>query len=232
MCFLPSETAEIATNRTDETPCPLSEQSLPESQALLGPISILRPTDALAAHDPSNWNRALTRPKQDRCTKAAWRKWANRALKKINAEGRASEVAPQHSETVKIATNRRDETPRPLSEYPLTDSQPRLVPFSMPRKHCRTVGQTLRPLTPYQRHLVRAAFVALGGTFKHLNDDLRAILSEAIFKVENDLEHRQPKHPQVAAMRTVRNRLYDDLGWNEYAKTKSTKPSKGISHAN
>ncbi len=87
-------------------------------------------------------------------------------------------------------------------------------------------------MTPYQRPWIRTAFVALGGTFKLLNDDLRAILTEAIFKVENDLEHRQPKHPQVVAMRMVRNRLYDDLGWNEYAKTKSTNSLKGIPHAN
>jgi hypothetical protein len=46
----------------------------------------------------------------------------------------------------------------------------------------------------------------------------RACLSDAIFEVENRIESRgggQPDHPTVVALRKVRNRVLDDLGWNE-----------------
>ncbi len=83
-------------------------------------------------------------------------------------------------------------------------------------KTTHSVGQTLAPITPAWRRRVRAAYRQMGGAFRPLNDHRRAQLSEAIFQVENDLEHRSPNHPQVVALRTVRNRLSDDLGWNEY----------------
>jgi hypothetical protein len=48
--------------------------------------------------------------------------------------------------------------------------------------------------------------------------------------MENDLEHRQPTHPQVKALRAARNRLYDDLGWNEYqTRRPSPAPADGRS---
>ena len=97
---------------------------------------------------------------------------------------------------------------------------------------CRTLSKTLKPINRCLKSKVLATYRSLTDRAAPLNQQRRFWLAEAIFKVENDLEHRQPKHPQVAAMRMVRNRLYDDLGWNEYAKTKSTKPSKGIPHAN
>jgi hypothetical protein len=59
------------------------------------------------------------------------------------------------------------------------------------------------------------AYQAIGGRRGRLNDQRRALLSEAIFQIENDLEHRQPTHPTVRTLRAIRNRLYDDLGWNE-----------------
>ncbi|MFW5698710.1 MAG: hypothetical protein ACOCYN_02545 [Planctomycetota bacterium] len=83
-------------------------------------------------------------------------------------------------------------------------------------KSTRSVRQTLVPLAPAWRRRVRAAYRQMGGEFQPLNPHRRALLAEAIFQVENDLEHRSPAHPQVVALRTVRNRLYDDLGWNEY----------------
>ena len=46
----------------------------------------------------------------------------------------------------------------------------------------------------------------------------REILQDAILRVENDLESRkggQPDHPTVVQMRGVRNRIMDELGWND-----------------
>lgn len=89
-------------------------------------------------------------------------------------------------------------------------------PTSHFRRSCRSVGATLRQLSPHLRHKVVAAYRASGGQRRPLNDRLRTLLSEALFQVENDLEHRQPHHPQVCRLRDARHRLYDDLGWNEY----------------
>lgn len=97
---------------------------------------------------------------------------------------------------------------------------------------CRTLSKTLAPINSHYKSQVLKLYRHLTDKVAPLNPKRRFWLAEAIFKVENDLEHRQPKHPQVAAMRMVRNRLYDDLGWNEYAKTKSTNSTKGIPHAN
>ena len=81
----------------------------------------------------------------------------------------------------------------------------------------RSVGASLRGIGPTIRRHIRAAYRHQGGRCRPLNDRLRAQLAEAIFQVENELEHRQPRHPQVRILRTARNRLYDDLGWNEHA---------------
>lgn len=51
----------------------------------------------------------------------------------------------------------------------------------------------------------------------------KEILADSVFTVENDAEHRIAERVgawrdvSVQAMRGVRNRLYDDLGWNENA---------------
>lgn len=39
-----------------------------------------------------------------------------------------------------------------------------------------------------------------------------AVLSEAIFAVEDDFESRRPHHPQVRALREARLRCYRSLG--------------------
>ncbi len=77
------------------------------------------------------------------------------------------------------------------------------------------VGSSLQGIGPTFRRRIRMAFGRLGGRCRPLNDDLRARLAEALFQIEDDLEHRQPRHPQVRLLRTARNRLYDDMGWNE-----------------
>ncbi len=118
-------------------------------------------------------------------------------------------------ETVVIPPSRRGEHLHPREGCSPGTVTPRDSVNPTRRKHCRTVGNTLSIASAYQRRLIRAAYRALGGTFTRLNDHRRALLSEAIFQIENDLEHRQAKHEQVAILRTIRNRLYDDLGWNE-----------------
>lgn len=56
-----------------------------------------------------------------------------------------------------------------------------------------------------------------------MNNTRREILSEAIFQHENDTEHRSDGihtdkvNHRLHQMNEVRNRIYDDLRWNEYA---------------
>lgn len=86
------------------------------------------------------------------------------------------------------------------------------------RRPCRprqTYASTLRSLSGRMRSRIWRTYHALGGRRGRLNDHRRALLCEAIFHIENDLEHRQPDHPTVRTLRAIRNRLYDDLGWNE-----------------
>ena len=130
-------------------------------------------------------------------------------------------------ETVEFQGCNDDKNGDPLLGYPADVLNCRLLRKPTVRKRCLSVGGTLASVGVHQRSKIRAVYRRQGGSFTRLNDKLRALLSEAIFKVENDLEHRQPTHSQVAAMRQVRNRLYDDLGWNEYAisKSKATKPT-------
>jgi hypothetical protein len=78
------------------------------------------------------------------------------------------------------------------------------------------VGQTLVSIGPYWRTRIRSVYRHMGAVFKPLNQNRRALLSEAIFAIENNLEHRRGDHPQVVAMRSARNALYDDLGWNRH----------------
>lgn len=54
--------------------------------------------------------------------------------------------------------------------------------------------------------------------FKALNDELRSLLADAIFVVENEIESKgngQPHHKTVEALNAIRNRIYDDIGANE-----------------
>jgi hypothetical protein len=105
--------------------------------------------------------------------------------------------------------------PDPIPEHPGGTSPCRIAaPRPSPRL-CSRVSATLSTISPYMRTLVYEAFRLLGGKRGRLNDHRRELLSDAIFQVENVLEHRQPEHPQVQRLRAARNRLYDDLGWNE-----------------
>ena len=80
----------------------------------------------------------------------------------------------------------------------------------------RSIGKALRPIGGSWRTKVRRAFEALAnGQSWRWDDAARRRLCRAIFEVENELEHRSPKHPQVVAMRATRNVLLDDLGENE-----------------
>ena len=81
-------------------------------------------------------------------------------------------------------------------------------------KVTRSVGAALRPIAGTYRRRIKAAFLLAHGVGP-LNDERRIALEDAIFQVQNDLEHRSPKHPQVAVMNAVRNVLLDDAGVNE-----------------
>ena len=60
---------------------------------------------------------------------------------------------------------------------------------------------------------------AKGKVLSQLNDDMRKCFAESIFEAEDYYESKgegRPYHPTVVALRRVRNRVYDDLGINEY----------------
>lgn len=114
------------------------------------------------------------------------------------------------------------EPPQPAPGQPV-DQIPRR--FGAPRpspRLCQRVGATLATITPHFRAKVYAVFRRIGGTRGRLNDHRRELLADAVFQIEDDLECRMPGHRQVPALRAVRNRLYDDLGWNEYPDPKAT----------
>lgn len=91
------------------------------------------------------------------------------------------------------------------------------MPVLIPRRPalCRTLRSTLAPVSTWLKARIRAQYRTLVDQTTPLNPQRRFWLSEAIFAVENDLEHRQPSHPMVTVLRRVRNELYDDLGLNE-----------------
>ena len=80
----------------------------------------------------------------------------------------------------------------------------------------QTYASAVRALSGRMRSRIWQAYQLLGGSRGRLNDQRRATLSEAVFHIENDLEHRQSDHPTVRTLRAIRHRLYDDLGWNAY----------------
>ena len=50
------------------------------------------------------------------------------------------------------------------------------------------------------------------------SDETRAMLAEAIFSVEDEIESRgngHPYDPTVVSLRGIRNKIYDELGINE-----------------
>ena len=84
----------------------------------------------------------------------------------------------------------------------------------------------LAALKPFPAIRRRIAKVARGkGWIVGLksNSNLEA-LANAVFSVENDREHKfGHRDPAVEAMRCLRNRIYDDLRWNE------TRPARAAS---
>ena len=78
-------------------------------------------------------------------------------------------------------------------------------------KVTRSVGATLRPLSPTYRRQIKSTFFSSHGTGP-LNDPRRLALESSIFQVQNDLEHRSPRHPQVQAMSSIRGVLLTDAG--------------------
>lgn len=78
-------------------------------------------------------------------------------------------------------------------------------------KVTRNLGSTIRPISGTYRRQIRSLYLAKVSETT-LNDERRKILEDAIFAVENDLEHRSgPSHPQVVTMRAIRNVLLDDI---------------------
>ncbi len=75
----------------------------------------------------------------------------------------------------------------------------------------RSLGTTLRAISPTYRARIRALYRSRV-TSKPFD---RQLLENCIFEVQNELEHRQHDHPQVAATNATRNLLLDDLGVNE-----------------
>ena len=77
----------------------------------------------------------------------------------------------------------------------------------------------LKPITSrVVRQRIREGAFRKGFRMGKIGTDNKMALAEAVFEVEDEFESRgdgQPRHPLVVAMRGVRNRLYDDLGWNE-----------------
>ena len=74
-----------------------------------------------------------------------------------------------------------------------------------------TLSATLSPIAGTYRRRIRSAFLAEHGPGP-LNDERRLALETAIFRVQDDLEHRSPRHPMVATMNAIRNVLLDDVG--------------------
>ena len=90
----------------------------------------------------------------------------------------------------------------------------------------RTVKDYIGSLPITYRRKIKTLFKERGGYLcKSMNARKRELLSECIFEVVNDLEHRhvnkaESKKPKaVAALFEAMNILYDDLRWNEELKT-------------
>lgn len=73
------------------------------------------------------------------------------------------------------------------------------------------------------RRLAKARMIQAGqwsGEYpmSSMNDIRREILADCIFEVEDRLESKaggQPDDPVVVSLRNARNRIYDDLRWND-----------------
>ena len=91
---------------------------------------------------------------------------------------------------------------------------------------CTSVTKSLMGLSVRCRKKVKQAYLASGGAYGYLNEDRRGLLVEAIWSIEEPLEHSINERgglisegalggKQVLALRAARNALYDDLGHNE-----------------
>lgn len=90
--------------------------------------------------------------------------------------------------------------------------------------HARSVAAYLKGLKSPEKSAIRRILAAsLGGDgsarrFPQCNAQVRERLHDAVFEVENDRESRgsgRPYAEDVARLRDLRNRLMDDLGWND-----------------
>ena len=81
-------------------------------------------------------------------------------------------------------------------------------------KKLSTVGAALSTLSAYWKWQIGKVFWHKHGKGR-LNDDRRLHLEQCIFDVQNDLEHKSPKHKQVEIMNKIRNELLDDVGSRE-----------------
>lgn len=96
---------------------------------------------------------------------------------------------------------------------------------------CISVNKTLKAISSTYKKRIKKDYRDRGGSCKRLTEDLRGFLAEAIWSVEEPLEHSINERggliaegaaggKQVLAMRAARNALYDDLGHNEAPKVR------------
>lgn len=115
----------------------------------------------------------------------------------------------------------------PASEMPSKNGsgpQERPEPIrKRPHGRLRSKSAYTRPLArwPHYRAKITRLYREAGGhATAQFNDRKRALLAQCVFDVVNDLEHkhaqRNEQPPVVDALFRVMNRLYDDLGINEY----------------
>ena len=107
--------------------------------------------------------------------------------------------------------------------------KPRARHISRAQSRCQGKGRTVKDyigsLPATYRRKIKKLFKERGGyLYKSMNADKRALLSECVFEVVNDLEHRhvnrqESQKPQaVGALFEAMNHIYDDLGWHEMLK--------------
>ncbi len=77
----------------------------------------------------------------------------------------------------------------------------------------------LKPIqSSHLRGKIRKEAFRRGFVMGKIGTQNKEFLAEAIFAIENEFESSEdgrPFDPRTVAMRGVRNRLYDDLGFNE-----------------
>jgi hypothetical protein len=84
--------------------------------------------------------------------------------------------------------------------------------MSRPRKATSGLQKSLRPLSATCRRKARALYTGPRSGFR--NED-RDRLADCVWHVMNELEHRTPQHPQVAALRATMHVLQCDSGASE-----------------